>query len=382
MLRFAPLLLALLWVAPAHADRAGGDWSGDVHSVGNYFWERSTRVIVPTFGARVDAPNGIGVGADYLVDIITSASIAQTGSDEDALFTELRHGFRLAVDKESELGGEVLKVGVHGTYSTENDYKSLIYGMTGELSLANRNTTLKLGLTRTDDEVRSNADGFYKGEIDGLAINLGVEQMLSPVLMVSAGYDLGILMEEGGIRNIARESHIGLANPYRQVLVGPLPDAESHPDERWRHSAHVRVAWFIPHSDTALHLMHGAYYDSWGIAAMSPEMRIYQELWSPDILMRLRYRFYHQTAAFFQQDAYPAGFCDGKSTCYLTNDPKMTDFSTHSLGIKFDFWLSILEPTFLDFASKGSLFISFDRYWNSSRFGNGVIGQLGGMLPF
>lgn len=375
LLAAASVILNLLLAVPAFADEASGTWSGNVEGVGNYYWERSTRVVVPTFAAKIVAPNGVGVSANYLVDVISSASIAQTGGGEDAVFTELRHGIGVGVDNEFELGETPLDLEVHGSYSTEDDYRSINYGIGGALSLNERTSTLRLALDRVDDEIESNVPNSNLEQrcpedspeagvcgLQGISVGTGWEQILSRVLVFTANYKLGYL---NGF----------MANAYRNAG----PRAEAHPHERWRHTADLRLRWLIPASDTAIHFMPRGYVDSWDIRAVNPEIRVYQELGTPEVVLRLRYRFYLQSAAeFFRPGAtYPVGFMGP-----VTADPKMSDFQTHYAGIKFDFQMRFLEDSFLGFASPGWLFINFDRIWNTNAYGNGVIGQVGGILPF
>lgn len=69
------LVVLLLGVSlTARADRASGTWTGSVETRGNYYWERSTRVVAPTVAVNLDSPDGVQLHADYLVDVITSAS--------------------------------------------------------------------------------------------------------------------------------------------------------------------------------------------------------------------------------------------------------------------------------------------------------------------
>lgn len=363
------LIAAVFFVAhtaSARADEASGTWSGQVEGVGNYYWERSTRVIVPTFGAKIVAPNGVGVDASYLVDVISSASIAQSGSDEDAVFTELRHGIGLGLGKEFGTGDTPLDLHLRGAYSTEDDYRSLSYGIDGALSFNDRTSVARLSFDRLDDEIESNADPTRHEELDGISVGTSWEQVLSRTLTLTTGYHLGYL---NGFT----------ANIYRRALIGPLPHAEEHPRERWRHAAQARLRWYIPASGTAIHVMPRGYLDSWDIRAVNPELRIYQELGTPEVILRVRYRFYVQSAAeFYRPNAqYPQGYMG-----YLSNDPKMADFRTHYAGIKFDFRLGFLDDSFLAFASQGWLYVNFDRIWNTNAYGNGVIGQVGGILPF
>ena len=88
----------------AQADEVTGTWSASVEGRGNYYWETSTRVLVPAVQVRADSPGGLHLGAGYLVDVITSASIAQTGGGSDTEFTELRHGVNALVGQTFDLG--------------------------------------------------------------------------------------------------------------------------------------------------------------------------------------------------------------------------------------------------------------------------------------
>jgi hypothetical protein len=349
-----------LIAGPARADEASGTWTGWIEGRGNYYYERSTRVIVPAAKAKLTAPNGLFFGVDYLVDVISSASIAQTGSDEDAVQTELRHGFGAEFGKEFELDGSQLELGVHGTYSTETDYKSYIYGLRSILSLDERNTRLRFGASRVQDEIRSNSDPMFEDELSGFTLAAGVEQVLNATMLISIGYQFGYL--EGF-----------LANPYR--MVPPL-FPERHPEERFRHTAGARFTFMVPATDTAFHVLYGAYADSWNIAAVTPELRVYQHF-GHDFLVRAHYRFYAQTRAYFQMAVYPTNW-----TGYVTNDPKMTAFQTHTFGGALEYRLSFLGGGALDFARNTWLDLSFDRYLSNNAFGNGVIATAGGRLEF
>ena len=72
------------------ADAVTGTWTGAAQVRGNYYWDRSTRVLAPEIIAQLDAPQGTRMRVDYLIDSITSASIA-AGALEDTRFQEVRH---------------------------------------------------------------------------------------------------------------------------------------------------------------------------------------------------------------------------------------------------------------------------------------------------
>jgi hypothetical protein len=347
----------------AEADEATGTWTGSVEGRGNYYWERSTRVVVPAFQVRANSPAGLHLGAGYLVDVITSASIAQTGGGEDAAFTELRHGVSALVGQTFDLGSSELELNLSGVYSTEPDYTSYVYGLESSLTFNQKATRVSLSLSRVQDDVRSNVNAALGGPLDGFTVGTGIEQTVNDVTVASLSYQFGYL-----------DGYLG--NPYRSVLR-PAPVAESPPETRARHSLTARVSWALPQTSTALHVLLSGYSDSWEVRALSPELQLYQQLGS-DFILRPHYRFYAQTAAWFESGgAYAADW-----TGPTTNDPKLTEFTTHTLGLSVEYRLSFLAHSVFDFAKQSTLDLSFSRYWSTNTFGDGIIGTFGGRLLF
>ena len=361
-------LLALCFARTARADEASGTWTGVLEGRANYFYERSTRVVVPTGRLSIEAPNGIRMHADYLVDVITSASIAQTGGDSDALFTELRHGIGTGVGKTFQVGDNELDLNLTGIYSTESDYRSVLFNLNGTFSWNEKNSSLRLGLIRVDDTIRNNMDATFHGELNGTTVQLGFNQVVSPVLLLSGGYTFVYL-----------DGFLG--NPYRktQPMAG-APRMEQPPDSRVRHNAEVQLSWYMPTSRSTLQLYMRTYIDSWELKALTPEVRWYQQLGEAWVA-RLRYRFYTQSKADFAlprgQTRYPNEY-----TGPTTSDPKLSEFHSHQIGGRIELSLSVLRDTLLDFASRATLDINFDYQWCTSSFGNNVIATAGGRLPF
>src|SRR3954468_16017199 len=93
------LLFTLLCTERLSADAVTGTYTGSVALRGNYYWERSTRVVAPSLTAAVETPHGVRVDGTYLIDAITSASQA-TGVQTDNTFREIRHDAQLGVGHE------------------------------------------------------------------------------------------------------------------------------------------------------------------------------------------------------------------------------------------------------------------------------------------
>ena len=94
----ALLLFVSLWAGAARAEQIPQNPSGEVSFRGNYWRDRNTRVLNPSVDVRQDLPSGVSLQGHYLLDAITSASVA-SGAAADMPFTEMRHeaGVNVAV---------------------------------------------------------------------------------------------------------------------------------------------------------------------------------------------------------------------------------------------------------------------------------------------
>ncbi|MCC7536091.1 MAG: DUF3570 domain-containing protein [Deltaproteobacteria bacterium] len=364
----------------ARADEATGRWTGHVGARGNYYYERSTRVMAPRADVQLESPTGTRIDADYLVDTITSASVA-TGVTDDVSFTEVRHEVGMGLSQPFDLAGDELRIGATGRLSLEPDYDSFDAGVLVRLDLANRATVLEMGLGYRHDAVRRSVRMLaLSGRLqeveracsDDPAIDCGLDvlsasatwtQSLNRTMELRLGYDLSFLR---GFQ----------WNPYRMVPVNGVPTPEHHPDTRFRNGFTARLIWHVPSSRTSLQIMPRVYVDSWELAAFSGELRIYQEV--EPVLFRLRYRYYAQTDAYFYRPAaaIPMG------TRYVTADPKMEAFSGHTIGGSIELAMPFLEGTFLDFARRATIDVVFDYTFQDSSFGNAAHAQIGGRIPF
>ena len=359
-----PLFLSLV-CALARGDAASGTYTGSVAARGNYYWERSTRVVAPSIAASVATPVGVRVEASYLLDAITSASQATGVGDKDAAFTEKRNEVQAGTGYELDLGSAQLDLSARGRFSKEPDYLSRGLGFGAALSLDQRNTVLHLNGYYIEDDVyrKVRMPGVARtkaGDLRALSLGLGWDQVLSRATTFTLGYDLALL---DGF----------LSNPYRMV---PFADGgggalERHPDSRVRHAGYVWAAHFVEASRTALRLGYRLYYDSWEVLAHAPEIRVHQEI-GPHVELRLRYRYYTQSSSFFYRRQGNL-----QSDKYITRDPKMSDFHDQTLGMKLRLSLDFLGFTALDALRTAVLDWSFEYVFNTNTYGNGVIAQGG-----
>jgi hypothetical protein len=378
----AALLVAALVLAPApgrvlRADESSGRWTGTLELQGNYYWETSTRVIAPEVRGRLTSPDGTDFRVEYLVDAITSASIA-AGVTADIRFTEMRNQVTTGIGREIDLGDAQLRLDLSGRISHEPDYLATGVTLSAAASLNQRATVIGLALTYIHDDVgavirgeqprtgggRNLSDRGRLGELEGITAGVSLSQILTPQLELSLGYDL---VHNWGF----------LQNPYRGVMVEGVVRPERHPGERTRHSGYGRLALFVPETRSSIQALYRAYVDDWSIAAITPEARFYQEL-GDRVTIRLRYRFYTQTRSYFYR--LPEQYRGSDE--FVTADPKMSSFHSHLMGMHARVELEFLGGTPLEWLRDGNVWLSFDYLFQTHRFGNAVIAQAAISVPF
>lgn len=342
---------------------------------GVYYREASTRVIEPMVQVTTAVPKGFDVGATFLVDAVTSASVA-SGVTEDKVFTEFRKeaAFSLGYTHDDT------RVAGAFRYSAEPDYYSRTIGLNVMQAVLEDTGALSLNAAYADDTVPVLSNGRMRTLFTGLFYT----QALSPTWLLQAGYEA--IFVRGT-----------LENPYIRV---PNKGRESPPRKRLRHVAAVRVAKYLPTLSLGLQLHYRAYYDQsagvdrqpnapegnlWGIVAHTIEGRVYKML-SRDFEARLSYRYYTQGAAGFWCNTDAAR--GGRTDCYDPFDPfysadvKWGQASTHVPEIKILWDLRIFSNVpLLKLFAPGTADISYGRYFQSTRFGAAHLLQVGYTYP-
>lgn len=343
----------------AHAD----GWLG---MRGAYYKERSTRVLQPMIDAHLETGPQGAVDAHFLVDSITSASVAAGAATE---FTELRYelgaGYTHAVTP-------TLRVGAHGRTSVEQDYTSNFVAARAELELFQRNTRVALALGRGRDTITNgvavNMGGLGTPRLEerlatGLS-SISLTQVLTPHLVATVTYDF-------------IDMHGYQANIYRLVFGGTTPVPERVPDLRLRHAIFGGLRAFVPFTRTVAFVGYRYYTDDWDVVAHTPEVRLIQEI-VPGLELRGRYRYHTQTAAFFFQDTYTKAEIEDPMR-YVTDDEKLSAFETHTLGGQVSADLSLFGVRGTWAAARIDAVV--ERIWQDTAFGDAWASQVGLTVP-
>jgi hypothetical protein len=361
---------------------AGRVWANDYVVVrGAYYREASTRVIQPMVELQRESPTGLDVGAHFLVDAITSASIA-AGTVVDNVFTEVRDEAGIRVRKRWERSDLSLAY----KYSAESDYWSHGIGASFGARFWDDTAAIRLSVGRTFDTVAAKAPTQIFCHIAGMGARsescpldvwfggISYSQVLSPVAITQVSYEAAYLDGYQG-------------NVYRTVpTVNNQP--EFVPPRRLRNAITPRIAYYFPRSGTGLQLHYRFYFDfypgdagtpvdPWHIFAHTIEGRVYQQM-TPTLEVRLLFRWYRQNSANFWMPIYPAD-----PPRYYASDPKLSAVETQYPEIQLAWAADALRTVpFLRWFSGGSFEISYGHYFQNTSFGGAHLVQTGYRLPY
>lgn len=378
--------LRLVALAPLVLLLGGRDLAAEdrVTVRGNYYREASTRILAPVVYVEKDLPDQrFQIGAEYLLDAVTSASIgagaaAVTGGD--FLFTEFRHEATLRAAgrvKDWSFGG-------YFRYSTESDWISRSFGLGASRDVFGRAGTVSLSYTANLDSVLR----IYGGRaIPWTGGRMNLEELTDPdatvgtnllqVHYLGLGYShaltrrlLGGVLAEGILAKGPQD------NPYRKVRDGL---DESHPRERKRLALSGFLRWAIPRTPLVFEPRYRFSADDWDIISHAPELRLHARVLKR-LVIRARYRFYHQTGAYFWREDGNYG----PETLYRTADPKMTRFLSHTPGLELTLELDGLAARVRGLAWLRGAWIqaTYNHVFQTNRFGNARLGSLAFSIPF
>jgi hypothetical protein len=272
-----------------------------------------TTVVSPLVALSRDAWRGGTVSASYVADVVSSASI-DVVSNATKRMTDYRS--EITAGLAQKIRASTLSASY--IYSVENDYESHNVNLGFAQDLFERNSTLAIGYSLSINSVGRTGDQLFHRTLNVNGVGLSWTQVLDKRTIGQLSYTFSY---DGGYQ----------ASPYRFVRV-EQPDGsiaykvpETDPDERVRHAF---VAALNRHlgTDSSLQGDYRIYFDSWGIAAHTVQLRYFIS-WR-DVTLRIRERFYYQSAADFFRSHYQT------IQPYMTADRELSTFWSNVAGLK------------------------------------------------
>jgi hypothetical protein len=311
---------------------------------GNYWRDRNTRVVQPAIDIRKQLPTGTQISAHYLLDAITSASVA-AGVLRDQPFTELRNEAGFTV---GQVIGPAVISGSY-SYSAESDYWSHFAQLALVLSLFQNNTIISASLGYSYDRIALRMGPTLYNPIGGLQTIRGVATLTQTItrhLLLSASYEVGVL-------GFGSADNGWQANVYRTVNLGGAPARENVPYQRIRQVAAAALYWHIPVPSRFMPFLafrpaYRIYWDDWGLVSHTPELRMYVPMGPFE--WRITGRWYTQNHVSFWSDdgirpSYQGAASQGLhcANCFLassraalwyTADPKLGNMTSEFFEVQ------------------------------------------------
>jgi hypothetical protein len=341
MRRLLPIALVVLPSLARGEDR--------VELKAEYFTEparqEALHVFHPQLDLNVDAHRALSLNFSYEADVVSGATPRTYGAmdiiSSATKFTDTRHAFHGGV--ELRLGPTALDAGY--TYAFENDYRSHAIDASSRVDLWGKNTTFRLGYAHNFDSVcnvdnrglspvdRRSLDtskGCFGNTVGLIAEALAIDsyalawtQVLTPILLSDLSVSFQVL---DGFQS----------NPYRRVRIFATTTAqESEPRLRERVAVQARLRLAVPKARGALGFLGRFYWDTWGVKSGTAEIS-WEEWVHPQLVMRLRGRFFQQTRALVYRDAGDQASYEnvGPVGQYFTGDRELSPFRDWLFGVK------------------------------------------------
>jgi hypothetical protein len=381
---FALALAAFVLGSVAHAD--------EVVLRGNYWRDRNTRVIQPEVDISKDLSTGTTIGAHYLLDAITSASLA-AGVIQDHPFTELRNEVGVSVGQ--RIGPTQHTVSY--SYSSESDYWAHTLSVASTFDFFQKNSQLGLVTSYGSDVIalRQSPTVYVKlGGLQTFGFIASWTQVLSRTMLGVLEYDLSVagFGSSKGLITGSPDASTGFqSNAYRAVQVGGAAERESVPFQRVRQSFAAALHIMFPTGGVlvpyvAIRPSYRYYFDDWSVKASTVELRTFLPV--GPVEFRVTGRYYTQGHASFYADngsdgapAYVgtaaqglpcagcyAGSSHGANKLYYTADPKLSTFSSMfvelRLALRLEPIMRLSSHPIPRWLALGRVEISYGHYFN------------------
>lgn len=281
---------------------------------------------------------------NYGVDAISAASWKVDGvtSASRRAGEETRYSGGLGLNHTAGTANFSANFGV----SRENNYNSNYLSASAAQDFNKRNTTVALSIAKAWDDIYSTKMGesrIFPRSKDSSTIGLSLTQALTPWTIAAIGHEYTIV-----------EGYQAHAENVVLLSNGSYSD-EKHPETRYRNASVLRLNQYLPWNG-AVHADYRYYRDSWGVGSNTMGLKYYQYLYD-DLVLRLRYRYYSQSAAYFYSQN------PSSSDEYPTIDGKLRKFDSEMYGVKLIYDATKLARKIgITVSDKVSLDLKYDRY--------------------
>ena len=323
----------------------GGDLSWRIGvEVSGYHDDMSVDVFTPSVSTGVEhVTDGWGIGAAFLVDIVTAASIDILATASPR-WREVRYVPAINGHKKFD----DVDVGLRASLSHEPDYLATTVGANVSAELVQKTVTPSFGVEYSHD-INGRKDWKEVGlPVNRFAINAGLGLVLDKATFGALAFTF--VYEDGDVSKLYR--HIPMFSPENAPLVAPglVIDAvnffreperplEQLPTTRKRFALAGQLAHRL--SDATIRGSQRLYIDTWGTKASTTDLRFMY-----DVMKEFRIwphgRFHVQSGADFYQLAYVVQRApDGTALIpqYRTGDRELGPLiaATAGGGARYDF---------------------------------------------
>jgi hypothetical protein len=278
-----------------------------------------TTVVSPLVAITRDAWKGGTLSASYVADVVSSASIdvvSNATSHMDDFRSEITAGIAQKL-KATTIAGSYI-------YSVEHDYSSHNAAINFAQDFLQRNSTLAIGFTFTDNAVGRSGDQSFHRTLLNYGVAGSWTQTITSRTIMQLSYTFSYA---DGYQ----------ASPYRFVRVESITDGstlykvpETDPNDRYRHAFVLALNQHL-FTDSAFQTDFRYYFDNWGIQSVTIQARYLTTF--KDVTLRFRGRFYYQTAADFYQPDYT------ELQPFMTVDRELSKFWSVLVGAKLSWRL-------------------------------------------
>lgn len=315
-------MLGMLWSAFAFA-------SDEVEIFfGHYNDDQNLTVLTPGIRASKEINEELTLNGKYTFerfektapetafDAVSSASVTASGGS--GFQQDRQEG---VVSGQYLRHDEIFALGVIASH--EEDFRSQAASVAYSRDVLQKNLTLTGQYNFTFDTI---TDGRTEQTKASHGFTFAATQVIDPKTWIATGYSFtGVTgFQSQPIRQVPLTTNVGAGTSVEEV-------DEIHPDLRLRHVMFVRAKRHVLQR-SAIEVNVSRYFDDWGVSATTLETSFLQHL-DDNIILRLRYRLYDQSAAEFYQPVYST------AQQFMTADRRLRPFAAHLTGIKILFTL-------------------------------------------